>query len=333
MRAPVRLVLVVLCLVPLAARAGDAPLAPEQADLVRRLRAAPQLKIENVGAPMRSTRGGGVEWVPNPDGKTWDVLVRFCHTYWGPHTTFAIDLGTGEVKKFVRPHALYSRAAMGPDGKYYSTLTGKGGTAFQVYDPGKNEMYDLEEVAIDVDGETRPLCIAPDGLMYGAGNRGPRVLGITFNPADHLPERKQGRFALDYGYADRTAILYCVNIETGAVLWKKLLPYPVGFRTNENAMGKDGFDFRTGPDGKIWSYTGGRFTPCTPDKDWWFAYLGPDVCMIRINPEDGAIDVVGKIAHPGEIAFSGRDIILSGGDRYLLETNMNLRRIRNIVPR
>ncbi len=54
--------------------------------------------------------------------------------------------------------------------------------------------------------------------------------------------------------------------------------------------------------------------------------------MIRIDPADGAIEIVGKINQPGEIAFIGRDLYLSGGDRYLGQKSLYLRRIRNIVP-
>ena len=100
------------------------PALPEapRAELAARIAKAPRLRVENLGAPVRAARGGGIEWVPNPDGKTYDLLIRYYNTYWGPHTTVAIDLGTRKVSKHLRPHALYSRAAIGPDGKYYSTI-------------------------------------------------------------------------------------------------------------------------------------------------------------------------------------------------------------------
>jgi len=720
-----------------------AALGSEQAELAARIQSAPRLRVEDLGAPVRATRGGGVEWVPNPDGKTYDLLLRYYNTYWGPHTTVIIDLGTGEVSRHVRPSALFSAAAIGPDGRYYSTITGKGGTAIQVYDPATNSISDLADVAKDVDGETKPLCIAPDGMMYGAGSSdsraiiyqldpttgkitnyghvgpshapndcwgysvaaddrcvyvasgklpwylvaydrqaktdavlltlddprgylhvsqgrhgceagtqtskgeskrywlhhgkliekakpnepppwkipegskpwvatpprpdlgtggllpkadgeaelwvlpaearqkmpkeppadadpkalgwkvvrfrvptypypilrvtalpdgrvcgsggnylgnfiwdpatgkaehkgilplshycstvagskvymsgypssalyvydpdkpwtanvapkpwmkplrdddkannprrltylahdgsgchkmlaaatgadgkvyfggrwyrngeggglgwwdiqagkggglaepfrcyqvhhmttaadaryivvstkavrdaiggqpepeaarlfvfdtasmkivreivpvekakmtgpvagvgGPFVLGLTCCPADR-EGAKEGRFALSYGYADRSSILYKVNVETGQVVWTKPLPYPAGFRMNENAIRQDGFDFRLGQDGKVWTFTGGKFTPVNPEKDWHFSYLGRDLSLVRIDPQDGRVDVVGKLDRGGEIAFSGRDILLSGGCKYLEKDNIHLRRLRNIVP-
>ena len=110
------------------------------------------------------------------------------------------------------------------------------------------------------------------------------------------------------------------------------MPYAAGFRMNENAQGKDGFDFQLGPDGKIWSYTGAKFVPCNPEKSWHFSYFGAALCMIRIDPETGDIDVVGKLDRAGMIAFSGEDLILSGGCRYLVEKNTVLRKVKGIVP-
>jgi hypothetical protein len=59
-----------------------------------------------------------------------------------------------------------------------------------------------------------------------------------------------------------------------------------------------------GPDGFIWTYL----------KD----------VLVRINPEDASVRVVGKIIPPGRPAFVGRDLYLAGSEQ--------LRRIRNIVP-
>ena len=696
-----------------------------QTDLSAKIAAAPRLNVEKVATPIRATRGGRSTWVPNPDGKTWDLLIRYYNDYWGPHTTFIIDLGTGEVNKFLRPHSLYAHALVGPDGKLYSIVTGDGGAAFQVYDPATNAISDLKEIAKDVGGETKPLCLGTDGYIYGAGSKkgraciyrldtksgkittygrvgpshapnrcwgysvaaddryvyvasgkipwylvaydrqtgkdtvlltckvpkgyiwvgqrrhgceasvrlpggkvkrywlykgkaipikgrkeappwnvpedskpwitkparptislgkpdkdgkcelwykpvdakakmpanmsagakpedmgwkvvrftvptypypitsitalpdgricgsggdylgnflydpktdtcehkgiiglshggstvaggkvymsgypssalyvydpdkpwtagvaekpwlkplpvtdrrinphrltylshhgsgchkmktavtggdgkvyfggtwhrdgnggglgwwdvqagkpggvslpfrnyqihyittaadgryvvistfavrdaiggkprpkearlfvfdttqmklvrdfvpvkgvlftgpvagtsGPFVLGITYNPAD--------------GKKQKTSLIYKVNVETGQVVWTKTLPYPAGFRPADH---RDGFDFSLGPDGKVWTYTGGKFVPVNPEKNWWNAYLSKELSLIRIDPDDGAIEVVGKINQTGEMAFSGRDLYLSGGDRYLDQKSIYLRRIRNVVP-
>jgi len=86
-----------------------------------------------------------------------------------------------------------------------------------------------------------------------AGAGGSHVLGITFNPQERAdaPEKNERGHAPCYGSFDRTSILYKVDVERAKVLWRRTVPYPVGFRSNENAQGHDGFDFKLGPDGKV----------------------------------------------------------------------------------
>jgi hypothetical protein len=713
-----RLACLLLCALPLLA----------QDDLPARLAAAPPLTVEDLGTPVKATRGGDVGLIPNPDGKTYDALIRYYNTYWGPHTTVIVDLGTGAVSRHARPSALYSRAALGPDGKFYSTITGEGGTAFEVYDPATNTITDLAAIAKDVEGETKPLTIGTDGLMYGAGSKGgraiiyqldtatgkvtdyglvgpdhspnacwgytvaaddryvyvasgklpwylvaydrhtgkdsvllthddptgylsvdqqrygctasvkdtkanasrrywlhqgqaieitaanqtapwpepaeqrpwyveppkpelgtghlipladgkaelwwrpakdaewrhvayevptyaypvlrllalpngqlcgsggnylgvftydpatrtahhpgvlglshycstvldgkvymsgypnsalyvydpakpwtartaanawdkplrdedpnanprwlawlshagsgchkmlagvtangkvyfggrwyrngeggglgwydpatnqasgisepfrcyqvhylataeggryvvastaavrdaignqpapasaallifdtqemklvrqlepvtgaawtgpiagvggPWVLGLTYNPADRQLPDYQGKPALSYGHKDLSSLLYRVNVATGEIAWVKPVASPAGFLTNENAARQDGYDFQLGPDGQVWTYLGGRFANVNPEKDWHYAYVGPNLALVRIAPADGAISVVGKLDRGGEMAFVGRDLYLSGGDKYLEPQNAHLRRILQVVP-
>jgi hypothetical protein len=59
-----------------------------------------------------------------------------------------------------------------------------------------------------------------------------------------------------------------------------------------------------GPDGFVWTYL----------KD----------VLVRIDPQDVSVHIVGKINPVGHPTFVGRDIYLSGPEQ--------LRRIRNIVP-
>ena len=46
--------------------------------------------------------------------------------------------------------------------------------------------------------------------------------------------------------------------------------------------------------------------------------------LVRIDPKDAAVHVVGKVEPLGKPTFVGRDMYLSGPEQ--------LRRIRNIVP-
>jgi hypothetical protein len=156
--------------------------ADELADLRAAMERAPALDVERVCAPIKSTRGGQHTLVPNPDGKSYDVLVRYYDGYWGPHTTVIVDLGTGEVKQEVVEKALYQTSIIGPDGKLYGHRTAPGGTGIWVYDPAVNATTLLPERA-PVDGETRPLTIGTDGKIYGAGSLRGRACAYQLDPA------------------------------------------------------------------------------------------------------------------------------------------------------
>ena len=54
-----------------------------------------------------------------------------------------------------------------------------------------------------------------------------------------------------------------------------------------------------------------------------WTYVG-DV-LVRIDPADVRVEVVGKLKPPGRIAFAGADIYLAG--------TTDLRRVKDIVPR
>jgi hypothetical protein len=63
-------------------------------------------------------------------------------------------------------------------------------------------------------------------------------------------------------------------------------------------------DFARGPDGFVWTFL----------KD----------ALVRIDPKDARVHVVGRIDAPGRPTFVGNDVYLAG--------TQLLRRIRNIVP-
>ena len=63
-------------------------------------------------------------------------------------------------------------------------------------------------------------------------------------------------------------------------------------------------DLVRGPDGFVWTYLNDT--------------------MVRIDPADASVHVVGRIDPLGHMTFVGRDLYLSGPEQ--------LRRIRNIVP-
>jgi len=197
--------------------------------------------------------------------------------------------------------------------------------------PETARLFVLDTMRMEIVRHIEPVPKAAfTGAIADAGDG--CILGITFDPEERAkaPPKDENGNGPSYGTFDQSSILYKVNVETGAVVWTKRLPYPVGFRSNENADGHDGFDFLPGPDGKIWTYTGARFVPCNPEKKWHYAYLNP--VLVRIDPRDGAIEVVGRLSHGGRLAFVGRDLYLSGGCKYLEGKNEILRRIRGVVP-
>ncbi|MFO7535277.1 MAG: hypothetical protein R6X19_06295 [Kiritimatiellia bacterium] len=79
------------------------------------------------------------------------------------------------------------------------------------------------------------------------------------------------------------SVLYGVDVASGRLVFRKTLSSPPAG------------DFRVGPDGWVWTFLGSA--------------------LVRIDPRNAQVDVVGKTASQGHIAFSGGDIYISGGER------------------
>ena len=71
----------------------------DQPGLAAALDAAPQLKFEDVADGPDSCWEGPLWWVPNPDGKTWDMVFIYNKGYQGPHQIFIYDTVTKELKR------------------------------------------------------------------------------------------------------------------------------------------------------------------------------------------------------------------------------------------
>jgi len=124
----------------------------------------------------------------------------------------------------------------------------------------------------------------PGPIAWAGGNR---VIGWTNDPA-----------------STTRSILYGVDVEKGKVAWTIPLPFKlaVGIGTNQ----KEQWDFRLGPDGGIWTF------------------MGKDArTLVRIDPQTATIKGVAQVKTGGRLAFSGRDVYLSG--------TKSLRRIRGVV--
>lgn len=116
-----------------------------------------------------------------------------------------------------------------------------------------------------------------------------RVLGLTSDPA-----HQDG------------SILYGVDVTTGEVLFTKRLPSPVSTDAYWPHWVDPSYEYHAfahGPDGSVWTYL----------KN----------VLVRIDPKDASVRVVGKVDPVGWPTFVGRDVYFSGSEQ--------LRRIRRIV--
>ncbi len=122
-----------------------------------------------------------------------------------------------------------------------------------------------------------------------------------------IAEVAPGRlFALtaDREHIDRS-ILYGVDVPSGQVLFRKMLPSRVSTDVNWPHWVDPSYVYEhlpLGPDGFLWTYL-------------------QDV-LVRIDPTDARVHVVGKIDPVGYPTFVGKDVYFSGSEQ--------LRRIRNI---
>lgn len=168
-----------------------------QPELKQDLEQAPKLQTESMGEPARGVNVWERWMVPNADGKSWDLLQIYFKEYYGPTWLFAVDLGTGQVKKqrLADDHQFYlSGRALGFDGKYYIAMPSRKTWSMDlfVYDPATNTVEERGEIVPGLGGEVRPLVVGPDGRIYGTGTRGNRVGLYIYDP-------KLGKVVKDFG--------------------------------------------------------------------------------------------------------------------------------------
>jgi len=159
----------------------------EQPELKQALEKAPVLQTEPLGEPARGVNVWERWFVPNHDGKTWDLLQIYFKEYYGPTWLHAVDLGTGEVKKqrLADGHQFYlSGRALGFDGKFYIATPSRRtwSMGLFVYDPATNTLEDRGEIVPGLGGEVRPLVVGPDERIYGTGTRDNQVGLYIYDP-------------------------------------------------------------------------------------------------------------------------------------------------------
>jgi hypothetical protein len=171
--------------------------AAAQPELKQELDQAAVLHTELLGDPARGVNVWERWMVPNPDGKSWDVLQLYFKEYYGPTWLCAVDLGSGEVKKqrLADGHQFYlSGRALGFDGKYYIATPSRETWSMDlfVYDPATNTVEERGEIVHGLGGEVRPLVIGPDSRIYGTGTTDNRVGLYIYDP-------QLGKVVKDFG--------------------------------------------------------------------------------------------------------------------------------------
>lgn len=158
------------------------------------------------------------------------------------------------------------------------------------------------------------------GAIAGAAGDSTTVVALTRHPS------------FTGEYADhKESLLYAFDALTGKVLWQKKLPYPAGYNAAENYDASVGFNLTLGPDGYVWTFLGGALKQVDPARDWGLSL--EDARLVRINPANGDIQVVGVVGMVGKMAFLGKDLYLGGGSKYHLEGSGAefLRRVKNVL--
>lgn len=202
----------------------------------------------------------------------WDPKTNKEAGIWKPFSAHQITFlcAAGEGKYIVI-------STLGIKDTILKTPTPKEGKLF-IFDDAKKQI--VREITV-VEGVR-----GPGPIVWAGGNR---VMGWTNDPSD-----------------DQKSILYGADVEKGEVAWKMSLPYklPVVIGSNQ----EEGWDFRLGPDGRLWTFMG---------KD--------GKTLVRIDPRTAKIEPVAVVTRGGRLAFSSSDIYLSG--------TTHIRRIRGVVPR
>jgi hypothetical protein len=296
-----------------------------QPNLKQELENAPILKMESLGEPARGVNVWERWFVPNHDGKSWDLLQIYFKEYYGPTWLCAVDFGSGEVKlqRLADDHQFYlSGRALGFDGKYYIATPSRrtGSMDLFVYDPASNTMEGRGEIVHGLGGEVRPLVVGPDGRIYGTGTRGNQVgLYVYDSVAGKLvkdfgavgPKHPNGAWSRYVMAVDDTHAyiasgmipawyLVAINLESGEE--KILLESPsekVMDILEDFPSGYARVPQESGSDKEFWLYHGEAIPktddrPPWPKKDspWAKAVPRPDVYFDQIDPDENGHAVV-----------------------------------------
>ena len=170
--------------------------AGDQAELLKRIEAAPPLQAEDVCTPVAAIRSGRFCRAPNPDGKTWDILkIYYPLGGYSTKTIVAVDTATDEVKQFQFDEYCnlhFCPWVIAPNGKLFIAPKGRDEDLpgrpvwhqLMLYDPATNELTrNAVPTPKTMIGERSPLVVGPDGMLYYMGSHPERtVTAIQVNP-------------------------------------------------------------------------------------------------------------------------------------------------------
>jgi len=151
----------------------------EQPNLAEELKKAPQLALEDVAPPPeRCWTGHRPYLVPNPDGKSWDMLYPYYNTYRGEQEVVIYDFGTGKLRKQIlstrKGDSVLTKEPIGFHMKPSYYVEGKlvfnhyGPVLFTVYDPAQDAF--VKGVKPFGDEVVNAACVLGlDGRIYGMG--------------------------------------------------------------------------------------------------------------------------------------------------------------------
>ncbi len=199
------------------------------------------------------------------------------------------DSSTGKDDGFWKPfsnHQIAFLCAAG-GGKYIVISTKRQkDTVLKKPTPSEGKLFIFDDAKKEIVGEITVVkgVSGPGPIAWAGGNR---VIGWTNDPSDA-----------------KKSILYGVDVEKRQLAWTVGLPFKLPIVIGSNQ--KEGWDFRLGPDGRIWTF------------------MGPNgKTLVRIDPQTATVKAVAQVTRGGRLAFSGSDVYMSG--------TTFLRRIRGVA--
>jgi len=184
----------------IAAEKATGELIPQS--LIQQIEDARPLEVKNLVIPILDSRDyRDPLFVPNPRTGSWNMIMGYMERPGKNFHVVLVDLSTGEVKHDHHDKELIQEFIVTPEG----VALAHGYKGVYWYDAATNSAKFLEG-STNIPGETRPMTIGHDGLVYGTGSIKGRAVTYTINPKNgefnyvgpigpsHAPNRCWGYF-------------------------------------------------------------------------------------------------------------------------------------------